>query len=65
MENDPDGERQEMIELYTSKGMSKEDAETIVLTYSRYDDLFVDLMMRVELEIMPPETGDNPAKGGA
>jgi hypothetical protein len=38
-----------MIELYESKGMSKEDATTVIQTISKYKELFVDIMMVQEL----------------
>lgn len=65
MESHPEGEISEMIEIYVEKGMSQEDAETIIHTYAKYKDLYVDLMMVQELGIMPPDDDDNPAMNGA
>jgi len=55
MENYPDGEIQEMIDIYTEKGMGQEDAEMVVRTMARYKDFFVDIMMAQELELQLPD----------
>ena len=45
-----------MIEIFTKKGMAKEDAE--------YPDLFVEFMMNFELDLPNPNDDDNPWKHG-
>ena len=55
MENYPEGEIQEMIDIYTSKGMSTEDATLVIKTMAKYKDFFVDIMMSQELELQVPE----------
>jgi len=55
LDNFPEGEVKEMVELYESTGISKADAESIVGTFSKYKKQFVDLMMVQELLITPPE----------
>ena len=35
LENYPEGEKQEMVELYEGQGMDKEDAATIVNTFAK------------------------------
>jgi VIT1/CCC1 family predicted Fe2+/Mn2+ transporter len=55
MENYPDGEIQEMIDLYKEKGMTHEDAKIVVETVSKYKEFFVDLMMAHELELQVPD----------
>ena len=55
LENYPDGEIQEMIEIYEQKGMSSADAEQVIRTMAKYKDLFVDVMMTQELELQVPE----------
>jgi vacuolar iron transporter family protein len=55
MENYREGEIQEMIEIYESKGMSHEDAELVIKTMSKYQDFFVDIMMTQELALQVPE----------
>lgn len=55
MENYKEGEIQEMIEIYESKGMSHEDAVLVITTMSKYQDFFIDIMMTQELELQVPE----------
>lgn len=55
MENYPEGEVQEMIDIYVEKGMGREDAEMVVKTMSKYKEFFVDVMMAEELELAVPE----------
>jgi len=51
MENYPEGEIQEMIDIYKEKGMEHEDAKLVIETMAKYKDFFVDLMMAQELEL--------------
>merc|ERR1711998_552745 len=51
MDNFPEGEKKEMVELYESKGISHEDAETVVNILSKDKNTFVDIMMVEELGI--------------
>jgi DNA damage-binding protein 1 len=55
LENYPDGEIQEMIEIYEAKGLTPEDAKLCVTTMAKYKDFFVDVMMTQELELQVPE----------
>jgi vacuolar iron transporter family protein len=55
MENFPEGEIAEMIDIYKERGMSQEDAELVIHTMAKYKDFFVDLMMQQELELQVPE----------
>ena len=55
MDNYPEGEINEMIEIYESRGMSKEDATQVIRTMSKYKDFFVDVMMAEELALQVPE----------
>jgi len=48
-----EGEQKEMVELYVAKGMKKEDAETVIKLMSKYEELFIDVMMAEELGILP------------
>lgn len=50
-----EGEQKEMIELYMSKGLSKEDASIVIGILSKKTEFFVDIMMKEELELIPPE----------
>ncbi|MBD3188849.1 hypothetical protein GF325_18615, partial [Candidatus Bathyarchaeota archaeon] len=58
VENYPEGEKLEMVELYEDKGMKKEDAEAMVDIMSKYKDTWVDIMMVEELGIL--EDNDSP-----
>jgi len=49
LENYPEGEKREMIELYVEEGMAVEDATAIVNAFAKYPDKFVNLMMVDEL----------------
>ena len=42
LKNFPEGEREEMIELYVNKGMKENDAETIIGTMTKYPSFFLD-----------------------
>lgn len=60
IENYPEGEKQELVELYISKGMSEEDAKTVTEIISKNKDTWVDIMMVEELGIIEEE--DSPLK---
>lgn len=60
VEHYPDGEKQEMIELYMDKGITKEDAESMATIISKYQDAWVDVMMVEELGII--ENKESPIK---
>ncbi|MBA7501006.1 hypothetical protein ES704_03768 [subsurface metagenome] len=62
VEHYPEGEKLEMLEVYQAKGMSKNDAETVIEIISKYPKAWVDIMMAEELEII--ETKDSPVKNG-
>ena len=55
LENYPEGEVSEMVEIYENKGMSHEDAVLVINTMAKYKDFFVDVMMTQELELQVPE----------
>lgn len=55
MDNYPEGEIREMIEIYEEKGMNHEDAKLVIETMAKYKDFFVDVMMQQELELQVPE----------
>ena len=60
MENNPDGEVQEMIEIFTDdKKMDPDDAAEIIKTYAKYPGQFVDFMMVNELELGVPDDDDS------
>ncbi|KNC56397.1 vacuolar iron transporter [Thecamonas trahens ATCC 50062] len=57
-------EKQEMVELYTAKGMTEDDAVTVVDIISKDPKLFVDIMMVEELGLNPDDENESPAKQG-
>ncbi|WP_040212637.1 VIT1/CCC1 transporter family protein [Clostridium polynesiense] len=60
VENYPEGEKLELIELYMDKGMSQEDAETVTEIISKNEKTWVDIMMIEELGIIEEE--ESPVK---
>lgn len=64
VENNVDGEKQEMVQIYMEKGMSKEDAETVIEIFSKHKTMFVDLMMVEELGLEVPDADAQPWKEG-
>jgi len=56
----PDGEKRELVELYTSKGMSEEDARAIVEIIARHREAWIDVMMVEELGILA--SNESPLK---
>lgn len=55
MENYPEGEIAEMIDIYEDRGMSREDATIVIEKMSKYKDFFVDVMMAEELALQVPD----------
>ena len=55
VEHFPDGERSEMVEIYRTKGYSREDAEALMDIQSKSQDLWVDAMMVHELGLLPDD----------
>lgn len=60
LDNNPQGEIEEMIDLYVNKGMSKEDATECITRMAKYPEFFVNVMMAEELELQVPDADDNP-----
>ncbi len=52
-----------MIQLYIAKGLSKQDAETVIKILSKDKKFFVDMMMKEELELLPPDEKDPLVNG--
>jgi len=55
MENYPEGEIREMIEIYENRGMDRADAMLVIETMAKYKQFFVDVMMKEELELQVPD----------
>ena len=64
-ENYLEGEIEEMVELYTKKGVDEATARRVVEILSRNKKAFVDIMMAEELGISPDATEEVPWKHGA
>lgn len=65
MDNYPQGEIDEMVDIYVDKyNISRHEANSMLTTMSNYKDLFVDHMMVLELDLMPPSDNQNPYKNG-
>lgn len=60
--NFKEGEVDEMVELYVSRGYKEETARRIVTLLAKDDALFVNIMMVEELEIPPEQEEQNPYK---
>lgn len=60
IENYPDGEKKELVDIYTEKGLSEEDAKTVVEIISKNKRAWVDIMMIEELGII--ESRESPLK---
>ncbi|OQR94888.1 hypothetical protein ACHHYP_00850 [Achlya hypogyna] len=56
LDNFPEGEKEEMVELYAAKGMSVKDATAVIDLMAKYEHFFVDIMMIEELSLLPPST---------
>jgi VIT1/CCC1 family predicted Fe2+/Mn2+ transporter len=55
VENFPDGERVELLEIYLQRGFSAEEAEQLVAIQSREPERWVKAMMVDELRMLPDE----------
>lgn len=60
VDNYPEGEKKEMLEIYRSKGMNDKDSEKIVSVLSKNKKAWVDVMMVEELGMI--EDTSNPLK---
>jgi VIT1/CCC1 family predicted Fe2+/Mn2+ transporter len=63
IENVPEAEKSEMIDVYTAKGIPKDDAIKIVELLFKSKPAFLDVMMIEELDIMPNESSTVAWKG--
>ena len=60
-ENQPESEKEEMVEIYESEGLSKSHAQNIIGLMSQYPKKFIEVMMVDELGLLPPTTEEPPA----
>ena len=63
-QNYPQGEVEEMVELYKEQGFPEDDARTIMTIMAKHHEFFIDHMMVQELGLMPPDEHGNPAMNG-
>jgi DNA damage-binding protein 1 len=57
VENFPEGEIQEMLQIYANYGISQQDALTVASTLAKYPDFWIDHMLLHEIGILPPVIG--------
>ena len=66
LENFPEGETLEMVDLYVLRGMSRPDAQQVVDILAKYPETLVDVMMVEELgysRVPIPSTGQTLLRG--
>jgi DNA damage-binding protein 1 len=63
-QNHPQGEVEEMVELYKEQGFAEDDARAIMTIMAKHQEFFIDHMMVQELGLMPPDEDESPAKNG-
>ena len=64
VENNPEGEIYEMIAIYESKGLSRQDASLVASTLSKYPQFWIEHMMLTEIGMLPADKDENVAIGG-
>ena len=64
VENNAEGEVFEMISIYESKGLSRQDATVVARTLSKYPRFWIEHMMLTEIGMLPPDDNDSPALSG-
>eukprot|EP00657_Telonema_sp_P-1_P012722 TRINITY_DN9468_c0_g1_i1.p1 TRINITY_DN9468_c0_g1~~TRINITY_DN9468_c0_g1_i1.p1 ORF type:complete len:357 (+),score=101.54 TRINITY_DN9468_c0_g1_i1:107-1177(+) len=64
MENYPEGEIEEMVELYTQRGLEPDKARLVVENMASNKDFLIDQMVTDELGLELPDEDDNPWKDG-
>lgn len=57
----PDGEKQELREIYQARGMTAQDAAAVVDIIAKDEQAWIDIMMIEELGILPDD--ESPVKG--
>jgi hypothetical protein len=58
VENFPEGEIQEMLQIYTGYGLSENDAMKVAQTLAKYPEFWVDHMLLHEIGIVPRKPSD-------
>lgn len=65
LNNFPEGEKREMVDIWRSKGLRERDARALINIMCRYETFFVDIMMTEELGFGPENEEDTPLRSGA
>jgi len=60
LDNFPEGEKREMVEIYEHRGFTQEQATQLIDIMSTNHQFFVDHMLVYELDIMPPDPQFRP-----
>ena len=59
LDNHPEGEIEEMVELFEQRGMGHDDAVEVIKRMSKYKEFFVNIMMTEELSLPVPDPDDD------
>ncbi|CAD7925885.1 unnamed protein product [Amoebophrya sp. A120] len=59
VENFPEGEIAEMIQIYMQHGLNIEDAQKVAFTLSKYPKFWVEHMLLHEIGILPPDADED------
>ncbi len=57
--NNKEGEINEMIDIFTKRGMDRTDADLVIRKMAQYETFFINLMISEELGLHPPEENDS------
>ena len=64
VENNPEGEIFEMIAIYETKGLSRQDASLVASTLAKYPKFWIEHMMLTEIGMLPADPNENVVIGG-
>jgi DNA damage-binding protein 1 len=64
VENNAEGEVYEMIQIYESKGLSRDDATVVARILSKYPKFWIEHMMLTEIGMLPADENESPFLSG-
>ena len=64
VENNAEGEVYEMIQIYESKGLSRDDATIVARILSQYPKFWIEHMMLTEIGMLPADENESPFLSG-